>query len=80
MILVAQCEKCGAYVARVKYPQTAKLDTTCDEHDHFKETGHSNYKALKLLIVYMSQTDKDLAKTLSEAQRKAFDNFLNRLH
>lgn len=73
MILVLQCEKCGAYLARISYPKTAKLDKFSDEADHFKETGHSSYKALKHLIVYMCQADKDLANELGEAQRKAFD-------
>jgi len=77
MILVLQCETCGAYVARVNYPKTAKLDSSYDQNDHFKETGHSSYKALKILIVYMCQADKDLADELSEAQRKAFDKFLD---
>jgi len=79
IIIVLQCEKCGAYVARIQYPTTAKLDATCDEHDHFKETGHSRYKALKILIIYMCQADKDLANTLSEVQRKAYDEFLDKL-
>jgi len=60
IIIVLQCEKCGAYLARVEHPKTAKLDSSCDQTDHFKETGHSSYKALKILIVYMCQADKDL--------------------
>jgi len=79
MILVLQCEECGAYVAQVQYPQAAKLDSRCDEKDHFKATGHNRYKALKILIVYMCQADKDLANELSEAQRKAYDEFLDKL-
>jgi len=79
MILVLQCEKCGAYLAEIKYPHTAKLDKSCDQKDHFHETGHTSYKALKILIIYMSQADKDLANELGEAQRKAFDEFMKTL-
>jgi len=77
MVLVLQCEECGAHVARIIHPRTAKLDMTCDEYDHANETGHGSYNALKILIIYMNQADKDLAKTLSKAQRKALDDFLN---
>jgi len=79
IILVTQCEKCGAFLARIEYPKTAKLDSFCDQEDHFKETGHSSYKALKHLIVYMCQADKDLANELGEAQRKVFDEFIKTL-
>jgi hypothetical protein len=75
MILVSRCSECGAIVARIEYPETAKLDSSCDQHDHYKETGHSSYEALKHLVVYMNQADKDLANQLGEAQRKAFDEF-----
>lgn len=77
MILVLRCEKCGAILAKIKYPQTAKLDSSCDELDHLKQTGHSSYMALKILIVYMCQADKELADQLGEAQRKAFDRFMD---
>jgi len=76
IILVTQCVKCGVFLARIEYPKTAKLDKFSDEEDHFKETGHDSYKALKHLIVYMCQADKDLANQLGEAQRKAFDEFI----
>jgi len=79
IILVLQCEKCGAYLAEVIYPKTAKLDKFSDQEDHFKETGHNSYKALKHLIVYMSQADKDLANELGDAQRTAFDEFMKKL-
>ena len=79
MILVLKCSECGAIVAQIEHPQTAKLDQTCDQHDHFKETGHSSYKALKHLIVYMCKADKALANELSETQRKAFENFVKTL-
>jgi len=79
IILVSQCEKCGAYLARVEYPKTAKLDRFSDQEDHFKETGHDSYKALKHLIIYMCQADKDLANELGEAQRKALDEFMKTL-
>ena len=77
IILVLKCNECGAIVARVEYPKTAKLDRTCDMHDHFNETKHSNYTAMKHLIVYMSAGDKELANELSEHERKKFDEFLD---
>lgn len=76
IILVLRCDECQATVARVEYPKTAKLDKTCDQHDHFKGTKHRNYTALKHLIVYMSTADKELANELSEQQRKKFDEFM----
>jgi len=76
IILATRCTVCGAYLARVKYPSAAKLDSSCDADDHFKATGHISYEALKILIVYMCQADKDLANELSEEQRKAFDKFM----
>jgi len=79
IIVVTQCEKCGMFLARVVYPKTAKLDRFSDQEDHFRETGHNSYKALKHLIVYMCQADKDLANQLGEVQRQAFDEFMKTL-
>jgi len=77
IILVTRCTVCGVFLARIKYPSAAKLDLSCDAEDHSKATGHNSYEALKILIVYMCQADKDLANELSEAQRKAFDEFMD---
>jgi len=74
IIVVLRCEICSAYLARVEYPTTAKLDSTCDMKDHSTETGHNSFKALKVLIVYMCQADKDLANQLSETQKKRSKN------
>jgi len=79
IILVTQCEQCGVFLGEIRYPKTAKLDKFSDQRDHFHETGHTSYKALKILIVYMSQADKDLANELGEAQRRAFDEFMKTL-
>jgi len=76
IILVTRCTICGSYLARVKYPAAAKLDSSCDANDHSKATGHNSYEALKVLIVYMCQADKDLANEFSEVQRQAFDKFM----
>lgn len=78
MIRVVQCVLCGDYFARVVYPKTAKLDRLCDEQDHCRETGHCSFTAIKLLIVYMSQTDKDLASALDKVQRKQLDELMRR--
>ncbi|MBA7695867.1 hypothetical protein ES703_104507 [subsurface metagenome] len=77
IILVLKCDRCGAIVARVVHPKTAKLDKTCDEFDHSQETGHRSYTALKRLFVYMCAADKELANELGEYQRKKFDEFLD---
>lgn len=77
IILVLKCDICQAIVARIEYPKTAKLDKSCDQNDHFNETGHDNYTALKHLIVYMSRADKELANELEEHQRKKFQDFLD---
>lgn len=77
ILVVKKCQVCGVYLASVKYPQTAKLDSTCDAHDHFVNTGHGRYVALKVLIVYMSMADKRLAEELNSIQRKIFDEFMD---
>jgi len=76
IILVLKCDKCEAIVARILYPLAAKLDRSCSQHDHFKETGHKDYAALKHLVVYMSAADKKLADQLSKIQRRKFEEFL----
>jgi len=77
IITVLKCEVCSAIVARIEHPKTAKLDSSCDIEDHVKSTKHSNYTALKHLIVYMCQADKDLADAVSEKQRDAFDRYMD---
>jgi hypothetical protein len=77
IILVLKCDECGAIVARIEHPKTAKLDKTCDQQDHFNETKHDSYTALKHLIVYMSAADKELANEIGEYQRQKFDEFLD---
>ena len=79
LILVLKCDECGAIVARIEHPKSAKLDKTSDQFDHFKEKGHHSYTALKRLFIYMSQADKKLSEELGEHQRMKFDDFLKTL-
>ena len=70
---VLKCSACEKVVARVTHPETAKVDSFCDQRDHFKETGHSSFEAIAHIIIYMNQADKDLANAISEASREKLD-------
>jgi hypothetical protein len=75
IITVLKCDTCQAVVARIDHPKSAKLDSSCDMHDHINGTTHSSFTVLKHLIVYMCQADKDLAKELMQQQKDLFQEF-----
>lgn len=79
IITVLRCDDCKEIVARIEHPKTAKLDCDCDVEDHIKTKKHTRYLAIKHLIVYMCQADKNLATELTEKQRGAFDEFIAKL-
>jgi len=79
IILILRCDECDAMVAKMIYPLTAKLDKTCSQHDHFNETKHKTYTALKHVVVYMNAADKELADHLGKEFKKKFEEFLDLL-
>jgi hypothetical protein len=79
IITVLRCDECKETFARIEHPKTAKLDVSCDVEDHIKAKKHTHFLAIKHLIIYMNQADKDLANELTEKQRGAFDEFVAKL-
>lgn len=77
IVKVLKCDACAETVAEIEYPPGPRLDQSCCMQDHVRKTGHSSYTALKILVIYMCQADKDLAGELSEVQRQAFNKFLD---
>lgn len=79
IITILRCDDCKELVARIEHPKTAKLDADCDVEDHIKLKKHTRFLAIKHLIIYMNQADKDLATELTEKQRGRFDEFIAKL-
>lgn len=76
VITVLKCNTCGEFLARIEYPLEAKLDRSCDIEYHKQFSEHKECTAVKMLIIYMTAADKELAEELNAAQREAFNKFI----